>query len=193
MVKEDRQLCCSKSLAFKKRQQGSFSIELAFVMIALMGIFLFTAELSKKLLLRAKLDRSSYALVNILKERSRYYEADFNQGRNINVTSQNLEDMEKLASRMLDIDKKDVAIQVESLAKKRALPVTFSSDKFREFKCAAKPITELGDLIPVEDESPRPIYQVSLCMKQSSWESPFSTDKKSEIVTIASSSMIPGR
>ena len=132
-------------------------------------------------------------MVNILKERSRYYDADFNQPRNVNVTYQNLLDMEKIASRMLAVRKEEVAIQVESLANKLVQPVTFSNDKFKQFNCVAKPIKTQIDLIPVEERKPRPIYQVSLCMKQSSWVSPFSISKGDEVITISSSAIIPGR
>ena len=51
----------------KRRQQGSYTIELVFILVALWGVYLFGADLSYQLLARAKLDRSSFALVNVIK------------------------------------------------------------------------------------------------------------------------------
>ncbi|MDF5295458.1 tight adherence pilus pseudopilin TadF, partial [Vibrio parahaemolyticus] len=55
-------------MKLRSRQKGSFAIELFFVLIAIVTIFYFMTDLSDKLMTRAKLDRSSFALVNILKE-----------------------------------------------------------------------------------------------------------------------------
>ncbi len=85
-----------------KRQKGSFMVELVFILTALWGVYLFAADLSYQLLLRAKLDRSSFALVNVIKERSRYFEGDVLGGKNLAVTNADLEDLSKVASRMLD-------------------------------------------------------------------------------------------
>ncbi|TOP05434.1 membrane associated secretion system protein, partial [Vibrio parahaemolyticus] len=76
-------------------------MELVFVLVALWGVYLFSADLSYQLLVRAKLDRSSFSLVNVIKERTRYFEGDVLSGKNLALTNNDLEDFAEIASRML--------------------------------------------------------------------------------------------
>ncbi|MEZ9564307.1 tight adherence pilus pseudopilin TadF [Vibrio artabrorum] len=175
-----------------KRQRGSFTIELVFVIIALGGIYLFAADLSYQLLVRAKLDRSSFALVNIIKERSRYFEGEVLAGKNLSVTNAELRDLTTVASRMLDTPPEDVAIKVESLINKRNV-AEFSSHKFRSLQCNSDSILEHADLAPVEKGKVYPLYRVTLCEENRSWLKPFFDGGTKSMVKIASSSIMPGR
>ena len=168
----------------KRRQQGSYTIELVFILVALWGVYLFGADLSYQLLARAKLDRSSFALVNVIKERTRYFEADVLAGQNLPVTNSELEDMAKVASRMLNTPVDNVAIKIESLTNKTNV-AEFSTSKYRSFAHA--------DLAPIEKGVVYPLYRISLCEEQSSWFKPFFNGGTSTTVKIGSSSIMPGR
>ncbi|MCV6037804.1 hypothetical protein OFP00_32490, partial [Escherichia coli] len=88
------------------RQKGSFAIELFFVLIAIVTIFYFMTDLSDKLMTRAKLDRSSFALVNILKERTRYYD------ERVNLNAIDTSHMQILAARLLGTSPDSIAIKI---------------------------------------------------------------------------------
>ncbi|WP_122032108.1 tight adherence pilus pseudopilin TadF [Aliivibrio sp. EL58] len=62
-------------LVFKQR--GNFSVEFAVVGVALSLIFVFSADVIIKLAIKGKLDRLSYSLVNVLKERTQLYDEDY--------------------------------------------------------------------------------------------------------------------
>lgn len=176
----------------KSRQQGSYTIELVFILVALWGVYLFAADLSYQLLLRAKLDRSSFALVNVIKERTRYFDADVLAGQNLPVTNAELEDMVKVASRMLNTPVDNVAIKIESLTNKTNV-AEFSTSKYRSLNCQTDSILDHADLAPVEKGVVYPLYRISLCEEESSWFKPFFNGGTSTTVKIGSSSIMPGR
>ena len=182
-----------KRAAFpNKYQKGSFTIELVFVLTALWGVYLFGADLSHQLFVRAKLDRSSFALVNVIKERTRYFEADVLAGKNLSVTHNDLLDLAAVAGRMLNIPPEDVAIRIESLTNKTNMTV-FTSDKFKSLNCKTDSIRSYAELVPVENTVVFPLYRVSLCEEQTSWFKPFFNGGNSTTVAITSSSIMPGR
>lgn len=185
-------MSCKQRVCSASRQQGTFTIELLFVLIALWGIYLFAADLSNQLLTRAKLDRSSFALVNIIKERSRYFDGDVLAGQNVSVTRKELRDMVKVASRMLNTPVNNVAIKIESLTNNNNV-AEFSSSKFRSLNCQTDSIIDHADLAPVDKGIVYPLYRVSLCEEESSWFQPFFNSGTSTTVKITSSSIMPGR
>tara|TARA_Y100000588_G_C14077468_1_gene848588 strand:- start:143 stop:703 length:561 start_codon:yes stop_codon:yes gene_type:complete len=185
-------MSCKQRVCSASRQQGSFTIELLFVLIALWGVYLFAADLSNQLLTRAKLDRSSFALVNIIKERSRYFDGDVLAGQNVSVTRKELRDMVKVASRMLNTPVNNVAIKIESLTNNNNV-AEFSSSKFRSLNCQTDSIIDHADLAPVDKGVVYPLYRVSLCEEENSWFKPFFNGGTSTTVKITSSSIMPGR
>ena len=178
--------------SIKKHQKGSFMIELLFVVIALWGIYLFSTDLSKQLLLRGKLDRSSFALVNVLKERTRYFNANISRGLKLEVSQRDLENLQKVASRMLNVAEDNVAIQIESLTNKTST-IKFTSGQFLALNCSSKPLIERKTLAPVEKSIIYPLYQVSLCIEHKSWFAPFFNGGVDTRLKIQSSSIMPGR
>ncbi|MGF1776243.1 tight adherence pilus pseudopilin TadF [Vibrio nomapromontoriensis] len=174
-----------------RNQQGSFAIELAFVLVGLCMIFLFSTDLSHKLLVRAKLDRSSFALVNVLKERTRYFSDAEGQVLDFNVTAQDLDNMAIVAARMLNVSQNNVAIQIESLTDGPTV-TSLSSRLFGQMSCNSGSINDYKDLIPVEDGVKHPLYRVTLCEKHDSWFESF-TNAGNPTITLASSSVMPGR
>jgi len=176
----------------RRSQTGSFTIELAFVVIALWGIYLFAADLSYQLLVRAKLDRSSFALVNVIKERTRYFDADVSSGANLSVTNAELLDLVSVASRMLDTPSEEVAIKIESLTNKSNV-AAFATSKFKSLGCQTDSILDYAYLVPVEKGVIYPLYRVSLCEEHRSWFTLFFHDDTHSMVNIRSFSIMPGR
>ncbi|USD61765.1 membrane associated secretion system protein [Vibrio sp. SCSIO 43140] len=181
----------SKYLPRAKTQKGVFAIELAFVLIGICAIYLFATDLSQQLLVRAKLDRSSFALVNVIKERSRYFGADVAARSNLQVTAQDLSDLTAAASRMLNNSAEDVALQIESYVTDQGL-VTLKSDKFTSLGCQTDTLSDYQNLIPVEKGVSYPLYRVTLCEEHHSWFEAFSAGGSTDM-RLTSSSIMPGR
>lgn len=174
-----------------RTQRGSFAIELAFVLIGLCAIFLFATDLSHQLLIRAKLDRSSYALVNVLKERTRYFDADIVQGTGLSIDGNDLTNMQAIASRMLNSDSSGVAIQIESLLDGNVVNA-IKSDQYRINNCQTNSIEDYQQLVPVENGVEYPLYRVTLCELHHSWFQSF-FNSENDTFQIVSSSVIVGR
>lgn len=183
----------NKSTFILKRQRGIFAIELAFILFGLCVIYLYSTDLSQKLLVRGKLDRTSFSLVNILKERSRYFDGNITVGDNLNVTQQELQQLANIASRMLNTPSDEVAIKIESITE-GATVSTYSSARFDALNCSAGSITDLNlqEMIPVSNGITYPLYRVSVCEQHDSWFDPFVKGGDTRY-TLVSSSVIPGR
>ncbi|WP_159654831.1 tight adherence pilus pseudopilin TadF [Vibrio atypicus] len=65
----------SKLVAFKQR--GTFSVEFAIVGLIFSLLLVFSGDVIIKLSMKGKLDRLSYSMVNILKERTQLYSEDY--------------------------------------------------------------------------------------------------------------------
>ena len=169
-----------------KKQRGVFAIEMSFVLFFIAALLLFTGDIAFKLFNRVALDRASYSLVNILKERSRFYDKRFV------LNPQDINDMQKLASRLL-VGNQSYGLRVESLDKgivkkfTRSIsqgPVCSNIDSLEKMKGAKLvPQNVAGETFP--------LYQVTLCYQVDSWFSKFmSSATKSRL---QSTSVIVGR
>ncbi|MCG9658685.1 membrane associated secretion system protein [Vibrio mediterranei] len=170
----------------RKHQRGTFIIELFFVVIVLIGIFLFMTDLSHKLLVRAQLDRASFALVNILKERARFY------NDRLVLNDGDRDDMHTLASRMLNTSEEDIAIRIEALHNTTTVD-SYTSVQYGALGCQSTSIDQKPELVPTEDETVYSLYQVSLCEQRRSWFARFWGNNGSPTMTITSSSVVAGR
>lgn len=170
-------------------QKGSFTVELSFVLVGLCLIYLFSTDLSHKLLMQSALDRTSFALVNILKERTRYYQGDIQKNTNLDVEEQQRLDMQKLAARLLNQDVDSVMINIQSLVGE----VVSESETLQTDNCTAPEIYSEGykELVPVEEGLVYPLYSVTVCETYPSWFGVFANS--SETLTLSSTSVMPGR
>lgn len=169
-----------------RRQKGAFAVELAIVLIVLLGIYLFMTDISHKILVRAQLDRTSFALANILKERTRFY------GERQTLNDNDRDDMVALASRLLGRDSNAVAIKIEALHDSLTME-TYTSDQFNSLGCQSIDINQKTNLVPVEDGETYSLYQVTLCDQRDSWFANFWDDSGTPTYTLTSSSVVPGR
>ncbi|WP_169628182.1 tight adherence pilus pseudopilin TadF [Ferrimonas futtsuensis] len=169
-----------------KMQGGAFAIEMAFVLAFLVTLFLFSADLSQQVLNRAKLDRVSYSLVNLVKERQRFYE-----GR-VTLSLEDFKQIRDIAARLLhksQVEEQDqFGITVQSLVE--GSQTSFSKSFAGETSCEPEnSIASLSALVPENDEGKRfPLYQVTLCMTSSSWY-----DRVIGQHLISATSVMPGR
>lgn len=60
-----------------KKQQGVFAVEFALVSLFFTMLLVLSGDLATKLSMRGKLDRLSYSMVNLVKERTELAESDF--------------------------------------------------------------------------------------------------------------------
>ncbi|PSW07400.1 tight adherence pilus pseudopilin TadF [Photobacterium lipolyticum] len=170
----------------RNKQRGVFAIEMSFVMFFLAALLFFTGDIAYKLFNRGNLDRASYSLVNIVKERSRFYDKRFE------LNQQDLSDMQKLASELLN-DHKQFGLRVESLVK----------GSYQEFNntvdasTACSTLDSLNnpkrkELVPVSLKGKEfPLYQVTLCYRVDNWFDRFMGKNKTSY--LHSSSVIAGR
>lgn len=176
---------------YSKMQNGSFSIELVFVLFALCSIFLFATDISHKILVRSKLNSTGYSLASIIKERTRYFKSDIINNINLSVTKLDLDNLVIVSSRMLKTDPENVALKIESLVN-GAFMTTFSSGKYKSLGCESGSIKDLSHLAPIENGVIYPLYRISVCEENPSWFDQFINGSKSSL-KIVSSSVIPGR
>jgi len=59
------------------KQKGNFTVEFAIVGVAFSFLIIFSADVIVKLSLKGKLDRLSYSVANILKERTQFYNDNY--------------------------------------------------------------------------------------------------------------------
>nr|WP_301333986.1 tight adherence pilus pseudopilin TadF [Vibrio agarivorans] len=171
-----------------RRERGAFTVELALVLIVMIVIFYFMTDVSHKLLVRAKLDRASFALVNVLKERTRYFDESFT------LTANDESEMRLIASRLLDADVDGVAIRVEALHNGTSADTNlFESEEFNNLGCNVPLLSTKENLVPVENGVPFSLYQVTLCENSSSWFARLLGIANLSEMTIASSSVMVGR
>ena len=160
------------------KQKGSFVIELAFVLMFLCLLTLFTADIAMQLFTRAKLDRVSYSLVNVLKERTRFY-----NGNNI-LTQDDYDQLNIIAKKLLPDTNYNVLIN-------STVPTEAITPTVKPVKCS--PIIINPALIPISSltDVKFPVYQVTVCSAFNSWFGKFTHGKNTFV--IQSTSVMPGR
>lgn len=167
-------------------QRGVFAIEMAFVLFFIAALLMFTGDIAFKLFNSVALDRVSYSLVNIVKERSRFYDKRFE------LKEQDMKEIQMLASRLLSGDR-PFGLRIESLHKGKLdtfignvsdAPVCSSVDSLSQ--------TSRAELVPQNLAGKSfPLYQVTLCYLVDSWFMAFLGDKKQS--HLQSTSVIVGR
>ena len=160
------------------KQKGSFVIELAFVLMFLCLLTLFTADIAMQLFTRAKLDRVSYSLVNVLKERTRFYEG------NNTLTQSNYNHIYSIAGKLLPDT--NYSVLINSTA-----PIMTITPNVKSVACS--PVAIDPALIPISSLTgiKFPVYQVTVCASFNSWFGKFTHGKNTFV--IQSTSVMPGR
>ncbi|NQZ51362.1 MAG: hypothetical protein HRT95_14700 [Moritella sp.] len=165
-------------------QRGVFAIEMSFVLFFIVALMVFTGDIAFKLFNRVALDRVSYSLVNIIKERTRFYNKRFE------LNQRDIDDIQILASRLLS-GNRPFGLRVESLHK--GVFKTFIGDVNQAPVCRIDDSLKLKkELVPQNLAGKSfPLYQVTLCYQVDSWfEQFFGNTEQSHL---QSTSVIVGR
>lgn len=173
----------------KSNQDGVFTIELAFVLLFLSVLLVFTGDIAFQLFNRVNLDRVSYSLVNVLKERTRFYDD------NLVVTQAEVDDLDTLAARLLGYSQKpntaSYGMRVESIVNGAFSTIDIQSKGGVPCKSNDSLINRKHLAPQTSADKQFPLYQVTLCLNVDSWFNQFWADSTDHYVH--SSSVMPGR
>lgn len=168
----------------RSKQKGVFMIEMSFVMFFLAALLFFTGDIAYKLFNRVNLDRVSYSLVNIVKERTRFYD-----GR-LELIESDVSELHTLAKRLLN-GHSQFGLRVESLINEQ--PQGYDQSEGDSISCKkTDSLSKRGNLAPENLKNEKfPLYQVTLCYKVNNWFDRFFGKNKDTY--LHSTSVIVGR
>ncbi|MGF1698373.1 ATP-binding protein [Vibrio lamellibrachiae] len=178
--------------ASKNRQQGIFSIEFAIVGFFFSLLLVFSGDVIIKLSVKGKLDRLSYSLVNVIKERTQLYNAS------VQLTPKQVDDVDKIARHSLmrtfaNYDSKQYGLLVEELSFSGVDQVNPIISEIRgSITCpVAQPIDQLSHLSVVSVWGHQmPLYRVTLCYRTDNW---FGDIVGTQFTDVMSDSIVIGR
>lgn len=177
--------------SLRSKQRGLFSIEFALLGVMFSTMLIFTADIVVKLSVQGKLDRLSYSLVNVIKERTQLYGKD-----NYDIDSSMVADIYKIAEgslsrTMSSYDAKNVGGEFELLKfdlDGKQLVTSISQGR----GCTmSDTIAQKSDLSMVTSWGRRAtLYRVTLCYETENWAGPLFGEN---FTTIQSASIMMGR
>ncbi len=196
-----------KEQILKYKQKGVFSIELALVAVFFSLFLVFSGDIIIKLSVKGKLDRLSYSLVNIIKERTQLYPAVEGESDKDNNNSEkedtdlkidtevnNLYKIAKnsLTRTMSGFDENNLGILVEKIIFNNENKTEQSISVKQGFKCNVdKPLTALKQLLVVSTWGKNlDLYRVTLCYETEKW---LGSKLDVTFTTVTSSSVMVGR
>jgi tight adherence protein F len=168
------------------KQSGVFSIELAFVLVGMSAALYFCFDLGFQQTKKSQLERVSYSLVSVLKERKLFFESkDLNTGKEASQ-------LHNLAAHLLNVDKSKVAVTIERRVGKEGQRRNITETS-GQFVCATKDSLDSRFDIPLEkSKKVAPVYQVTVCQQVPAWfERAIGKDKqKTERILTANSAFL---
>lgn len=155
----------------KSKQQGVFSIEFAMVAVFFSLLIAFSGDVIIKLSLKGKLDRLSYSLVNVLKERTQLYDTDYQ------LTTKEVDDIDTIAQHSLlrtfgHFEREHYGLLVEELSFKQVgKPNPAISEKRGVVACRIKQTIDSLESMTVMTNRGRemPLYRVTVCYESDNW------------------------
>jgi tight adherence protein F len=178
------------------RQQGNFIVEFAIVGIALSLLLTFSADVIVKLSYKGKLDRLSYSMVNLLKERTQLYGDGYSLGEDnvrdiVNITKGSLHRMGK------QFDEQKFGFRIEAVTFDSQQTPTYqsfpqSSGLVSEITCTlSHSLNDMTYLSKVTTWGRRAaLYRVTFCYDTANWFGRLFTET---FTRVQSSSVIIGR
>jgi tight adherence protein F len=145
------------------KQYGTFSIEVALVALALSLLLAFTADIVIKQSYKGKLDRLSFSMVSLLRERTQLYD-------NNALTKPQVNNLHKIIIGSLkrtveDFSEDKLSVIFEQVRFKDKKPSGFFEQKFGSIICG--PTKKLSELVFLSPKTMRdrklPLYQVTIC------------------------------
>ncbi|MUI55809.1 tight adherence pilus pseudopilin TadF [Aliivibrio fischeri] len=179
-------------MPLKFKQRGNFTVEFAMVGLGLSLIFIFSADVIIKLSIKGKLDRLSYSLVNVLKERTQLYDEDYL------ITNSESNEIFNIAKNSLSRtlgsyeDERFGAVIEELTFRDIGAPNTPVTYNYGSFSCPlSKRIGELDYLSVVTTwERQATLYRVTLCYQT---DNMFGSVVGESYTDVISSSVMIGR
>ncbi|MGN2611050.1 tight adherence pilus pseudopilin TadF [Aliivibrio fischeri] len=176
----------------KSKQRGIFSIEFAIVGICFSLLLAFSGDVIIKLSIKGKLDRLSYSLVNVLKERTQLYGMDYQ------LTSEEVDSLNKIAKNSLsrtfgnfDVNKYGMLVEELSFSEVDVPNPVISEHRGAETCHVNKSIGQLKELTVLSVRGrTMPLYRVALCYESDNW---FGDLVDKSYTTVMSDSIVIGR
>ncbi|MEZ9292346.1 tight adherence pilus pseudopilin TadF [Vibrio lentus] len=160
-----------KEMHSKSKQKGAFTVELAMIGALLSLLWVFSADIITKMSVKGKLDRLSYSMVNVLKERTQLYDST------LNVTWTEAKEVRDITRNSLkrtlgSFDEQRLGVLVEE--------VTFAqiggAGQLNRFPLGTKPCSvrrSLNELTRLSVETvwkrQASLYRVTLCYRTDNW------------------------
>ncbi|MDG2942723.1 tight adherence pilus pseudopilin TadF [Exercitatus varius] len=151
---------------FIRQQSGSVTIEFVFMLILLILILAFMADLAILLSTAGRLDNISYSLANILRERTQLYKGNENLATE-RVNNRDVTQFKALATRMAFGDKnssKKIYVVLEYLAPENSIyRIIGDTDKCKPYE-ALQNLVNLSPRSEINNSRKIPLYQVTVCV-----------------------------
>ena len=168
------------------KQAGVFSIEMAFVLIGMCAALYFCFDLGYQQIRKSQLERVSYSLVSVLKERTLFYQ------KKEQVSTEEVNDLHLLAVRLLNI-KNNSQVSVVVDQRIQGQPSTQIRSTISQV-ISCKPHQMLSDKFDITLEKTgkkAPVYQVTVCQQIPAWfESVISGEAKNSRILQVQSTFI---
>jgi len=173
-------------LAYNLKPRGNFTVEFAIVGLFFSLLLVFSGDVIIKLATKGKLDRLSYSLVSVLKERTQLYSGD-------EVLSTEAVNLKTIAVNSLNrtftnFEDEDFSMCVEGLtfdASNLAKPVNYSCSW-----TASETLAELSTFSVITSMQQAPVYRVTLSYETDNWIGDLLGET---FTTVTSSSVMVGR
>ncbi|WED22305.1 ATP-binding protein [Vibrio sp. JC009] len=160
-------------MSLKSNQRGNFTVEFAILGVLFAALLVFSADIVVKLALRGKLDRLSYSMVELLKERTQLFEED------LDLSKDDARLIDKIARGSLkrtygpfDEKKYGILIEVQTFYAEGTENFNkLQSFSFGGYQCSVKnDLTEFRDMSVVSSWGRQvPLYRVTLCYQGINW------------------------
>ncbi|WP_424402822.1 tight adherence pilus pseudopilin TadF [Pasteurella sp. PK-2025] len=171
-------------------KKGSVTIEFIFMLMFLTFVFAFLADLVILRSTMGKLDNASYALVNVLRERTQLYDREYK------ITAEDHKQYEQLAKKLLygnSDSTKPVGLVMEYWSKDDQITLPSSTPQCEPYR-ALSSVSYLSPNSEINNQRKIPLYQVTLCVETHSFFKAILLDKSSHSLGwLRSSSMSVAR
>lgn len=173
------------------KQRGNFTIEFALVGVIFSLLLVFSGDVIIKLSVKGKLDRLSFSLVNVLKERTQLFDEDYqitsSEAKSINEIARN-----SLRRTLMTYENDRLGVLVEELTfSDIGTPNILKSFSYEGGCVVTNTLAELEYLSVITSwDRQASLYRVTACYETDNWSGELLGE---EFTTVSSSSVIIGR
>ncbi|MDO6498439.1 tight adherence pilus pseudopilin TadF [Photobacterium sanguinicancri] len=168
----------------KISQKGTFSIELSFVLLAMAVLLFFIFDLGFQVIQKSQLNRTSYSLVSVLKERKAFYSPN-SRDTNWTINQSQADQMLQMAKK-LQGNNADIRVSIGFKSGSQAEVSLSAGDN--SLTCDSRPIPNTMTQGSKRDLN---VYRVTICKKVPAfYEAAFLSNKNR---VLSSTSVFVGR